>query len=141
MSGERRANLEKKSECPALLNRVQDENTETIPHLFFDCPTVEQLLSEFFSWILRENNRFLNRNEFFVGFNYESQNKNSVLDYCTVIVKKYIWDCKQRFCIPSFHQLKINFLSNYGNMYKISKKIREYTDKSDLFVNHQEIHF
>ena len=71
------------------LDRNPFENTESIKHLFFDCESVEGVLTEFFTWIFGQNEqRFLNRREFFIGFNLECDKKNNVLHVVTAIFKK-----------------------------------------------------
>jgi len=85
--------------------------------------------------------RNLSAKEFFQGFDFECNNKKFVLDICNILAKKYIWDCKLRFSIPSLINLKNNFMSDFSNLYKNSRLVRESTNKSHFFENHREIHF
>jgi len=124
------------------LRRVPYENTENTKHLFFDCPSVEQALIEFFTWLFNSNAQItISRTEYFVGFSYENVSKNQVLDLILVLVKKSIWDCKQRFCVPTGNILKTSFLEEYGKLFKNSGKVREITRKSDIFLNNDNIRF
>ncbi len=92
------------------LRRVPYENTENTKHLFFDCPSVEQALIEFFTWLFNSNAQItISRTEYFVGFSYENVAKNQVLDLVLVLVKKTIWDCKLRFCVPTGNILNFSF--------------------------------
>jgi len=124
------------------LSRVPDENPETIIHLFFDCYHTETLLTGFFGWIFNmQGDRQLSAKEFFQGFEFECNNKKFVLDICNIIAKKYIWDCKLRFNIPTLVNLKNTFMSSYSNLYKNSRTVRESTNNSLFFENHRDIHF
>jgi len=88
------------------LTHEGEESPETISHLFFDCMHVEVLLVQFFTWFFNNDTpRYLNRNEFFTGFNMDNELKNKILDITCAIVKKYIWDCKLRFTVPNFANL------------------------------------
>jgi hypothetical protein len=122
------------------LMRSPEDHPESTRHLFFDCTYTENVLLPFYSWILRTPVE-LGIKDFFVGFSFECSNKNLVMDLINIITKKYIWDCKLRFNIPNIDDLKAMFIKNYSFWYKNYQKIRDYTDKSDIFVNHNEIHF
>ena len=71
----------------------------------------------------------------------DNELKNKILDITCAIVKKYIWDCKLRFTVPNFANLKEIFMDFLGTTYKNVGKFRELLNKTDLFHNHQEIRF
>jgi len=124
------------------LNQDPDDNPETLSHLFFDCEHVERILVPFFTWIFNSNNvRYISRQEYFQGFSTDCSNKNKVLDLVLIIFKKYIWDCKLRFTLPNLAGLKNHFISVYTNICSISRKVRDFTDKSAIFENNAEIRF
>ena len=120
--------------------RIRDEHTETTKHLFFDCTIVEESVREFFAWCFN-NQLVVGHREFFVGTAFENENKNKTVDVVLNILKKTIWDCKLRFCIPTMEHLKKTFLWEIKILHRNSKFIRDILGKSDLFLNHQEIHF
>jgi hypothetical protein len=79
-------------------------------HLFFACDVIEALLDDFFVWFTNDPDFSFTRQEFFVGFNREGFNggKNEILTLASQLVKKFIWDSKQRLCIPNSLHLKIH---------------------------------
>jgi hypothetical protein len=84
----------------------QDEEDETPLHLFFACPTSERFIESVFSWVLGEPIN-ISRQEFFVHFNRPDHRKNEALFLISALVKKYIWDCKQRYTLPNLNHAKI----------------------------------
>jgi len=126
--------------CTAL--RDPDDNPESILHLFFECEPVENMLVNFFEWLrIRDFDQQISPRNYFQGFNMNCENKNRVMDLITVIVKKYIWDCKQRFTVPNLDSLKLIFVSEYSHLMRDSQKVRKFTHKSKIFENHIEIRF
>jgi len=124
------------------ISRVPDENPETIIHLFFECTHTENLLAGYFGWLFNmPGNRNISAKEFFQGFDFECKNKQFVLDICNIIVKKFIWDCKLRFNIPTLANLKHCFMSEYSKLYRNIRTVRESTNKSHFFEIHREIRF
>ena len=100
------------------------------------------MLTNFFAWLMIGGiEQHISSRNYFQGFNMNCTNKNSVMDLITVIVKKYIWDCKQRFTVPNLDSLKIVFLSEYSHLMRDSQKVRNFTHKSKIFENHIEIRF
>ena len=119
-----------------------EDNPETFLHLFFDCQYAERIIEPFFTWIFNSNNvRYISRQEYFQGFSTDCSNKNKVLELVLIIFKKYIWDCKLRFTIPHLAGIKSHFISVYKNIFSISRKVRDFTDKSAIFENNAEIRF
>jgi hypothetical protein len=84
----------------------QDEEDETPLHLFYACPTSERFIESVFSWVLGEPAN-ISRQEFFVQFNKPDHRKNEALFLISTLLKKYIWDCKQRFGLPNLGNAKI----------------------------------
>jgi len=121
--------------------QAPEENSESIKHLFFECNCVENLLTDFYTWIFSTDHpRYISKFEFFVGFNFECNYKNTVLHLINILVKKYIWDCKLRFTIPVVADLKLLVSREIEHIYRLNSKMRIALTRSNLFVNH-EIHF
>jgi hypothetical protein len=87
----------------------QDVEDETPLHLLFSCRISENFIDEIFSWFLGERAN-ISRQEFFVTFNRTDHRKNEPLFIFAVLVKKYIWDCKQRFSLPNLENAKVLLL-------------------------------
>jgi hypothetical protein len=114
----------------------QDIERETPLHLFFGCEPVEDLLSNFFRWFSNDPNFEFTRSEFFVGFdrNGFSSARNEVLNIASHMVKKFIWDCKQRFCVPNIMYLKTHIKLELESVSSISGKFRSKMRDGD-FMN------
>jgi hypothetical protein len=83
----------------------QDVEDETPLHLFFACRTSENFIDEIFAWFLGERAN-ISRQEFFVTFNRTDHRKSEPLFIFSALVKKYLWDCKQRFSLPNLEKAK-----------------------------------
>jgi hypothetical protein len=83
----------------------QDVEDSTPLHLFFACRISENFIDEIFSWFLGKRAN-ITRQEFFVTFNRTDHRKNEPLFIFAGLVKKYIWDCKQRFSLPNLENAK-----------------------------------
>ena len=123
------------------LNNNNEDNPESIAHLFFDCEYTENLLERFFSIVFNVPSRMVTRSEYFVGFNTQNENNNKVLLIITAIVKQYIWDCKLRFNTPSIDNLLEYFRSEFGRMVKNSRKFAGHFNRSTLFNNNPILRF
>jgi hypothetical protein len=71
--------------------------------LFLECPNVTAVVENVFKRITRDNNFDFSRKEFFTTFDRRTFScaKNRVLTIVSKIVKKYNWDCKTRYCVPT----------------------------------------
>ena len=124
------------------LLREPYENTESIGHLFFDCRIVENIVAGFYTWIFSTaEQRFVNRREYFGGFELDCTSKNITLDVVGVLFKKFIWDCKTRFNIPSLDDAKTSFIREFNVLLKHNRNIKTHAAKSGFFNNKPEIHF
>jgi len=124
-----------------MLRQDPEDSPETLLHLFFNCQHTENIVLPFYSWLLSDNNRIVSPREFLQGFDTNCTKKNFVLDLVNIVVKKYVWDCKLRFSIPNLHDLKSNFMDTYTNFYKMSSKVRHFTNNSGTFTGHAQIRF
>jgi hypothetical protein len=112
--------------CDAVGN--QDVEDETPLHLFFACRISENFVDEIFTWYLGERAN-VTRQEFFVTFNRADHRKNEPLFIFSALVKKYLWDCKQRFSLPNLENAKILLLEGI----KVIKSIN--LTAKNIFLN------
>jgi len=82
-----------------------EEEDENPLHLFYSCTVSEIFIERIFSWILGTAAN-ISRQEFFVTFNRADRTKNEALFIISMLSKKYLWDCKQRFCLPNIENAK-----------------------------------
>jgi hypothetical protein len=83
--------------CEILRN--PDPVDETVFHLFFDCPSVENLGEEFFTWLTGTDRYNVNRHGFFCcGESEKICELCKVVNYC---FKFHVWECKKRKSIPT----------------------------------------
>jgi len=120
------------------LARVRQENSETIKHLFYDCELVEVQITNFFLWLGIPE---IGYREFFLGIDTQDENKNKMLDIVLNVLRKAIWDCKLRYCLPTLDFFKQNFIFELKVMNTTSKKFRDIFAKSGYFEGHAEIRF
>jgi hypothetical protein len=98
---------------------------ETPLHLFFQCLPVENLITDFFSDILGTT---VSRQEYFGFPTRQNNHSNIILYYVSLLIKKYIWDCKQRQVLPSSDWLNEYFFSEFKTMTSISINLRNSVD-------------
>jgi hypothetical protein len=70
--------------------------------------SVENFLSISFSWLCSDENFYFTRQEYFTFFNRPgfSGEKNFLLTITSKVIMKFIWDSKQRFCLPTVAEKK-----------------------------------
>jgi hypothetical protein len=90
-----------------LLNDAPDESTL---HLFYECPSVIIYVRvEFFKWWYNENYDYIiSRQELFLVQCEDGKSTSTSLTK-TVLAKiclKYIWDCRNRYCLPNLGDAK-----------------------------------
>jgi hypothetical protein len=118
--------------CDVIMNpEVADE---TPLHLFFACPVSERFVEETFSWILGEPAN-ISRQEFFVHFNRADNRKNEALFYISALLKKYMWDCKQRFTIPNTQNVKVYLRDEIKTICFCSAKANTIFQNSGILPN------
>jgi hypothetical protein len=114
------------------ISNEPEENVESTKHLFFDCTHTENVLLEFYSWVF-STVRPVSRTEFFVGFDTGNDKKNKTLNVVNILVKKFIWDSKLRFTLPTTEHLKLSVISELKRISSINPVMRETFIQSDLF--------
>jgi hypothetical protein len=59
-----------------------------------------------------------------------SNQKNIVLTFITKIVLKFIWDCKQRYCLPNLLHCKMTITTELTSVSSINKKFKAIYNES-----------
>jgi hypothetical protein len=112
-----------------------DANDETTLHLFYECPTTENVRSDFFVWAYNEEaNYAISRNDLFLVQNVNGEYNCTTL-IKTIIAKlflKYIWDCRNRFSLPSFPEAKNIITSDLLTLVNSGNSIRRNFNDSGL---------
>ena len=108
--------------CMLTRNNVLERDTAL--HVFFSCPTTENLNARLFSFVFGQN-KDVRRSEAFGFFNEENADDNFILFVVTKILQKYIWDCKLRKTLPLLDDLKNIVTVELKVLTKISIKFRE----------------
>jgi hypothetical protein len=115
------------------LSGNQDVEDETVLHLFYSCRIAENFVESIFSWILGEVAN-ISRQEFFVNFNRTDHRKNDALFLLSMLIKKFMWDSKQRFVLPNIDHAKIYIKEEVKIMSYCSKKAKKIFSNSGLEV-------
>jgi hypothetical protein len=119
-----------------ILNGVRTETRETPLHLFFDCPSVEPTLKTFYNWLWNTLDiEHISRQEFFVTPNTGNLVDDKVLIIINCIVKKYIWDCKQKHCTPNFLDLKTVVTGHIQTYQRLDKKFAGNLMRASFYAN------
>jgi hypothetical protein len=87
---------------------------------------VSGLLEEMLKWLTNNNTFDFTRKELFTFFDRAelSNEKNTILTYASKTILKFIWDSKQRFCLPNINHCKITLMQEISCLSKISSKFR-----------------
>ena len=109
--------------------------TRTHYTYFSIVPLLNLLEMNFFRWAFRENNHFhIHRNELFL-IHTQLGKVTSVTIIKTLISKiflKFIWDCRNRYCLPSLESAKENLKATLNTIISVSIKMREHSNDSGL---------
>ena len=117
------------------ITRNPEDERETPLHLFFQCRNVEPIIENIYSEILGpEDFTNMTRSNFFGGFNSVNPNKNWVLDIINLIIKKYLWECKQRKTLPSGINALTILNKKLEIIHKISGKFRKKLDSANINI-------
>jgi hypothetical protein len=115
-----------------------DANDESTLHLFYDCPTTEAVRNDFFVWAYNEDaNYSISRNDLFLVQNVNGEYNCTTL-IKTIIAKlflKYVWDCRNRYSLPSFLEAKEIITSDLLTLVNSGNKIRRSFNDSGLAQN------
>jgi hypothetical protein len=119
------------------INRRGDAADENTIHLFYECPTVENIRDPFFVWAYREGRDYsISRSELFLVQTIgNSQEINGGTVTRTIIAKfflKYIWDSRCRYSLPNLEEIKEITRAEIRTIYNTSVKMRTYINDSGL---------
>jgi hypothetical protein len=117
-----------------------DAPNEDTLHLFYDCPSTESIRDEFFRWAYcEEKNYTISRADLFLVQVSDINNSvNSTTIVKTVLAKlflKYIWDCRNRYCLPTVIGCRENIVAEFKTVTSVSKKMNEHFNDSGLANN------
>jgi hypothetical protein len=85
------------------ITQVAEQDDETILHLFYNCPTTENLRERYFTEIL---GRDIGRQEFFGIPDFNRGSTVAIVKVVALLFMFYVWESKKRYCIPSYTFLK-----------------------------------
>ena len=105
-----------------LIDNPEEEHENPL-HLFYSCTVSEIFIERIFSWILGTAAN-VSRQEFFVNFSRADTTKNETLFIISMLLKKFMWDCKQRFCLPNIQNAKSFIREEIKIMTSCSSKAR-----------------
>jgi hypothetical protein len=111
---------------------------ETFLHLFLICPTTKKWHDQFMSTYLPNlllNDGNLEKNFWFLGL--AGENFNLFLCSAVLTFQFCIWEQKLKKTVPSFHGLKMNFISLFRDTVKFNGDIT----KSGLLLNYDLCRF
>lgn len=109
------------------LNREFEDEDETPLHLFFSCPHSEPVVLGTLRWLINNDQQFeaFSRANFFGISNTNNESRNLILQLCTNLIKKYIWDCKTRFSMPNLELCKDFIKEETARIFSHNLKIRK----------------
>jgi hypothetical protein len=101
-----------------------DQHMETPLHLFFDCPSVVNIIDVLFRRVTNDNNFMVGRRDYFATFEYRELSfaKNRILTFLSKLVMIYIWGCKTRNFVPALEHCwetitdKIDYLLKFNKI-------------------------
>jgi len=104
---------------------------ENCLHLFYQCETSERLINGIFTHY-QSINTIVTRQELFVRFSTGNIWRDEVFFIISNLALKYIWDCKQRKCLPHL-QVAIEFINiEISTLNQLNKKFRENLARSGI---------
>jgi hypothetical protein len=84
--------------CDLIFN--PDEEDENFLHFFYMCEISERIREQVLKNITGDRNFTVSRQEFFVEFKYPNNFRNEALQIITILIRKFLWDCRQRKTLP-----------------------------------------
>ena len=112
-------------------------SNETISHIYWFCPIVNRFLEEVFEFITSSGIDFKPTKLQFL-FGYLEESFNTPRNYLTLVVKKYIWNCKfkteRNLSIVGFKNFLVYFLNDLKKMYEFTNNPANINEWNDLFV-------
>ncbi len=108
------------------ITNVVEQHIETPSHLFFDCPSVLNIVDGIFCRVTGDNNFTVGRRDFFTTFEYRELScaKNKILTMISKYLMKYIWDCKTRQFLPELEHCWDTISDKVEYLTKCNKSFR-----------------
>jgi len=117
------------------LTRNPEDERECPLHLFFQCRHVEPVIRHIYVWLLGQRDfDLMTRNNFFGGFKYDNFDKNWILDLLNLSLKKFIWDCKLRFVVPTNLMAENYIKIKIKEYHLVNKTFREKWEKANINI-------
>jgi hypothetical protein len=121
------------------ISNVNEQHIETPSHLFFDCPSLVNIIDNIFHLVTGDNNFVVGRRDFLSIFNYRelSSARNKILTIVGKYLMKYIWDCKTRHFMPELENCwdiirdKIEFLIESNSSFRTMWNSTNYNLRRD----------
>jgi hypothetical protein len=113
------------------LNQLE---SESVDHLFWDCETVRGLQRNFFGSMLQLQNINIDRTKFFEGWEEYSNDATRWVIIVTGLVKYYIYKCSRRRVIPMLYRLKEEFGWLCNNLMQ-RRRWREFIMNNNRIMN------
>jgi len=113
----------------------EDDNQESVLHLFWSCEHVEGVVLGIFRIILNYNeNLLLNRGSFFGGFESDNETKNAFLLFFISWIKRFIWECRLKKTLPTLENGRMYVMDKIRATFDNNKTFRGIVENSDLDI-------
>jgi hypothetical protein len=117
---------------------VQDIINETpLQHLFFRCTITETFVENMFKWFAEDDQFDLSRKELFTYFDRPgfTPARNNVFTVYSKLTLKFLWDCKQRYILPTINHCKISISMEIRSLLDINGKFKKIFTSSGVGMN------
>jgi hypothetical protein len=121
-----------------ILEGRNEESSETPLHLFYSCPTIEPILEGVYQWI-QGGGETVSRQDFFGVPKIENFHDRYVSLLINIILKKWIWDGKQRGVLPNLERAKKAIIDNLKVISKINRKTNRHIELGTFKNNIHEL--
>ncbi|MBM3938665.1 MAG: hypothetical protein FJ333_08465 [Sphingomonadales bacterium] len=113
----------------------EDDNQESVLHLFWSCEHVEGVVLGIFRIILNYNeNVQLNRGSFFGGFESDNESKKAFLLFFISWIKRFIWECRLKKTLPTLENGRMYVMDKIRATFDNNKTFRGIVENSDLDI-------
>ncbi len=116
---------------------VQDIINETPLHLIFGCTITETFVEQMFKWFAEDDQFELSRKELFTYFDRPgfTPARNNVFNVFSKLILKFLWDCKQRYILPTINHCKISIAMEIKSLLDINGKFKKIFMSSGVGMN------
>jgi len=113
----------------------EDDNKESVLHLFWSCEFVEGTVLGIFREILNDEvNLQFNRGSYFGGFESENESKKNFLLFFTSWIKRFIWECRLKKTLPTLDNGRWYVMDKIRATFDNNITFREIVENSDLHI-------